>query len=92
MACVLGVKMPIPQNAGSAWSFHWEPADGHEVDPKEAKPPYITVMCFEKASLTKSRFNDAYYVREDSGNLWFLGSFERDAEACKAFITWTKCH
>ena len=84
--------MLIPQNAGSAWSFHWEPADRHEVDPKEAKPPYITVMRFEKASLTKSRFNDAYYVREDSGDLWFLGNFERGAEAGKAFAAWTKCH
>ena len=84
--------MQIPQNAGSAWSFHWEPKAGYEVDPKGAKPPYITVMRFGKASLTKSRFNDAYYVREDSGNLWFLGSFERGAEAGKAFAAWTKCH
>lgn len=44
------------------------------------------------ASLIKSCFNDAYYVREDGGNLWFLGSFETAQEANEAFGRWAKCH
>ena len=84
--------MPIPQNTGSAWSYHWEPKVEHKLEPEQAKPPYTTISRTASATLIKSCFNNAYYVREDSGNLWFLGSFERDAEACKAFIAWTKCH
>lgn len=84
--------MPIPQNTGSAWSYHWEPKVEHKLEPEKAKAPHTTISHIDKASLIKSCFNDAYYVREDSGNLWFLGSFERDAEACKAFISWAKRH
>lgn len=84
--------MPIPQNTGSAWSYHWEPKVEHKLDPEKAKPPYTTISCTGSATLIKSCFNNAYYVREDGGNLWFLGSFERDDEACKAFIAWAKCH
>lgn len=29
---------------------------------------------------------------EDSGNLWFLGSFETDKEANEALKRWAKCH
>lgn len=84
--------MPIPQNTGSAWSYHWEPKVEHKLEPEKAKVSHITISRIDRASLIKSCFNDAYYVKEDGGNLWFLGSFEQDAEACKAFIAWTKCH
>ena len=84
--------MPIPQNTGSAWSYHWEPKNEHKLEPEKAKAPHTTLSHIDGASLIKSRFNDAYYVREDSGNLWFLGNFERGAEAGKAFAAWTKCH
>lgn len=76
--------MPIPQNTGSAWSYHWEPKATHELEPEKAKPPHTTISRIKKASLIKSCFNDAYYAREDSGNLWFLGSFETDKEANEA--------
>ena len=60
--------------------------------PQNTGSAHTTISSIDGASLIKSCFNDAYYVREDGGNLWFLGSFERDDEACKAFIAWTKCH
>ena len=84
--------MPIPQNTGSAWSYRWEPKVEHKLEPEKAKPPYTTISRIERTTLIKSRFNDAYYAREDSGNLWFLGSFETDKEATEAFGRWTKCH
>lgn len=84
--------MPIPQNTGSAWSYHWEPKAEHKLEPEKAKAAHTTISHSDGASLIKSCFNGAYYVKEDDGNLWFLGSFERDAEARKAFISWTKCH
>lgn len=68
--------MPIPQNTGSAWSYHWEPKVEHKLEPEKAKAPHTTISSIDGASLIKSCFNDAYYVREDGGNLWFLGSFE----------------
>lgn len=84
--------MPIPQNTGSAWSYHWEPKATHELEPEKAKPPHTTISRIKKASLIKSCFNDAYCAREDSGNLWFLGSFETDKEANEALKRWAKCH
>lgn len=84
--------MPIPQNTGSAWSYHWEPKIEYKLEPEKAKPPYTTILRTGNATLIKSYLNSAYYVREEGGNLWFLGSFERDAEARKAFIAWAKCH
>jgi hypothetical protein len=89
---VLGVKMPIPQNTGSAWSYHWEPKVEHKLEPEKAKAPHTTISHIGGASLIKSCFNDAYYVKEDDGNLWFLGSFETVQEANEAFGRWTKCH
>lgn len=84
--------MPVPQNTGSAWSYHWEPKVEHKLEPEKAKPPRTTISKTERATLTKSCFNDAYYVQEGGGNLWFLGSFETDEEASKAFECWAKCH
>lgn len=84
--------MPIPQNTGSAWSYHWEPKFEHKLEPEKAKPPHTTISSIERSVLTKSCFNDAYYVKEDGGNLWYLGSFETDGEANKAFERWAKCH
>lgn len=86
------ITMPIPQNTGSAWSYHWEPKVEHKLEPEKAKPPHTTISRIKKASLIKSCFNDAYYAREDSGNLWFLGSFETDKEANEAFGRCAKCH
>jgi hypothetical protein len=85
-------KMPIPQNSGSAWSYHWEPKIEHKLEPEKAKAPHTTISHIKGVSLIKSCFNGAYYVKEDSGNLWFLGSFETDKEANEAFGRWTKCH
>ena len=84
--------MPIPQNAGSAWSYHWEPKVEHRLEPEKARPPFIIIMCAERASLMKSRFSDSYYARENEGNLWFLGNFEHDDDTKKAFDGWTRCH
>ena len=84
--------MPIPQNTGSAWSYHWEPKIEHKLEPEKAKAPHTTISHVEGASLIKSCFNDAYYVMEDGGNLWFLGGFETAQEANEAFGRWTKCH
>ena len=85
-------KMPIPQNTGSAWSYHWEPKVEHKLEAENAKAPYTTISHTKGASLIKSSFNDAYYVMEDGGNLWFLGSFETVQEASGAFKRWAKCH
>ena len=84
--------MPIPQNTGSAWSYHLEPKIEHKLEPEKAKAPHTTISHTKGASLIKSCFNDAYYVMEDGGNLWFLGSFETVQEASGAFKRWEKYH
>ena len=64
--------MPIPQNTGSAWSYHWEPKIEHKLEPEKAKAPHTTISHIEGASLIKSCFNDAYYVMENGGTCGFL--------------------
>ena len=84
--------MAVPQNAGAAWQYVWQPRNRYTADAGNAQPAYKTVMRHGDKRLTKSRFNDNYYVREDSGNTWLLGSFENANAAAKAFGKWHKCH
>ena len=78
--------------AGAAWSYVWQPRNRYAADAGNARPAYKTLMRHGDKRLTKSRFNDNYYVREDSGNTWLLGSFENAKEAAKAFGKWHKSH
>mgnify|MGYP000973512961 CR=1 FL=1 len=75
--------MPIPQNTGSAWSYHWEPKVEHKLEPEKAKAPHTTVSHIEGASLIKSCFNDAYYVMEEGGFLVVLKQLKKQAELLK---------
>ena len=84
--------MAVPQNAGAAWQYVWQPRNRYAADAGNARLAYKTVMRHGDKRLTKSRFSDNYFVREDSGNIWLLGSFESASTAAKAFGKWHKSH
>lgn len=75
--------MPIPQNTGSAWSYHWEPKVEHKLEPEKAKAPHTTISSIDGASLIRVALMTLITLEKTVETCGFLVVLKQPAQQMK---------